>query len=140
MKINRTAAAILFTMLFIGCAATARDQGGSRELQTVSVSSFTCANPLIAQDVRNAIIGSLLDAYSVTTGEGAGVVIKGAIILAGDTSSDSNISEIKATVLRGGKIMGAVTLTRAEAALSSDASPEAMGKKIGTKIREILSR
>jgi hypothetical protein len=151
MKIIQTIAAMILSgLIFIGCSATGRVQenGGSslksHEQKSVSVSLFTCSNPGTAQDVQNAIIGSLLDSYSVTTGGEAGVVINGAIILTGDAvspeSSESNISAIKATVLINNKIAESVTLTRADAALSSDTSPEAMGRKLGMKIKDILSR
>ncbi len=143
MKIHqKITTVIVFVLLFIGCSTTGHvkeDSVGSPDTEgskTVSVSAFTCPDPLMARDVQNAIIGSLLESYTVTTDAGAGIVINGDIIL----SYQHNISEIKATVIKNRKTAEAITLTSTEAALSSDASPEAMGRKMGNKIREILSR
>ncbi|MEW6602342.1 MAG: hypothetical protein AB1499_15325, partial [Nitrospirota bacterium] len=74
MTNNSSKAVILLAILFISCSTSGQinqknsapaEAGGHK---TISVSAFTCPDPLVARSVQNAIIGSLLESLSVTVG------------------------------------------------------------------------
>jgi hypothetical protein len=142
IKNMRMSILLLCCYLFIGCATqdNARMKKESspelKDVQTISVSPFTCSDPSIARDVQNSLIGVLLDSYSVTLGPEADVVLRGTIIL----SSDNSVSEIKAHIMKNGKMIDSVIVTPSETDSSSSSSAEMMGRKTGKKVKEILSR
>ena len=143
---------IFFTVLLVGCAATGSVKTDTNELQqsndikTVSVSTFICQDHVIANNVRNMIIQSLLTSYSVVIGDEADVIIKGRIILSDDQFSTAPpgsevryISEINAQIINNNKTLDSAIITQVKAGSSTYDSPEAMGRKAGEKILEMLS-
>ncbi len=147
----------IVSFLLAGCASKGEMQKiestmPAKEVNAVSVMTFACPDALIAHNVRNAIINSLLGNYSVAIGKNADVVIKGSIKLLQDNgssgnddaasgaSSGSNISEINAEIVKNETVIESFVITKSESGTSSTDSPEDMGKKTGAKIKEILSK
>jgi membrane-associated protease RseP (regulator of RpoE activity) len=143
---------IFFIVLLVGCATTGSIQTDTGKLQklddvkTVSVLTFTCSDPGIAHNVRNMIIESLLTHYSVATGGEADVVINGTITLSNDPVSTASagqaadyVSGISAQIIKNNKILTSSAVTQVVTDSSTPDSPDVMGRKIGTKIKEILS-
>lgn len=139
MRKERFFIMLLLSFLLFGCATGGdmKKEGSApqlKDIQTVSVLTFTCTDARIAQEVRSDIIAALLSSYSVVLGEDADAVISGTITLAGDTPQ-KNISEITAHIEANRMIVDSVTVTMSEAD-----SSVSMGQKTGMKIIEKMSR
>jgi hypothetical protein len=88
----------------------------------------------------------LLPHYSVVIGGEADVVIKGNITLSNDQVSTASpgpamgyISEISAHIIKNNRILAYAAVTQVSADSSSPDTPDVMGRKIGIKIKEVLS-
>jgi hypothetical protein len=142
MKYQRLGVLIVSIVWLAGCAGTGALSKGSsgkyRNVQTVSVSTFACSDPRIAEEVKNGIIEELLGSYTVILGEGADVSIKGSISLTSSPSGNA-VSEIKAEILRDNRVTDSLSLLQSGGNGGAPASPEAMGKKIGASIHNMLS-
>jgi hypothetical protein len=142
---------IFFAVLLVGCSTsnikTDTDKlRKSHDIKMVSVLAFTCPDPVIANNVRNTIIESLLTHYSVVIGDKADVIIKGSISLANDQVSTASsvpsvdyVSEIRAQIIKNNKVMDSVIVSQASTYSPNPYSSEVMGRKIGEKIKKILS-
>ena len=128
---------ILLSVVLTSCATTgsSRKVAENRQIlksaKTVSILTFECSDPVIANEVRNKIIEVLLADYSVMTGEGADLTIKGSILL---TGTGEFISEIHSQIVNKSGILAAAYVSQE----SSPAPHDVMGRKIGSKIRDIL--
>ncbi len=100
-------------------------------VMTVSVATFTCSDPLIAQDLKNKIVESLLSHYSVIIGDNADVFITGEVTL-----RNNIVSEVKADILKDRDVLSTVSVAQSGAQHSS----EVMGRKMGEKILGVLSK
>jgi hypothetical protein len=123
-----------FIVVFITASCATRGSVGVRtyeqEIQTVSVSAFTCNNPEIAYIVQAKIIEQLLNNYTVVIGDKSDVEVKGSIELSGD-----NISAINTQIIKDGKTLLFDTMSPATAE-----SPELTGRKVGARILGFLQR
>ncbi len=153
MQIKKTMLTITFLIgLLAGCASTSSINTHTdklqkvNDIQMVSVSSFTCSDPVIADNVRNVIIESLLAHYSVVIGAEADFVVKGAITLFGNQVSRTSpktakghVSEISAQIIKDNKILDSAIVTQVITDSSTPDTPEVMGSRMGEKIKEIIS-
>lgn len=141
---------IIFIVSFLaGCSTTGsitNDTKKSNDIKMVSVLKFICTDPVIADNIRNTIIDTLLTHYSVVIGNEADVVIKGTIILSSDqvanASAGSNvdyISEIHAQIIKNNKILDSATVSQVSTKSTTPDPTEVMGRKIGEKIKTVLS-
>ncbi len=137
MKISGTMLIVfIFIFAVLGCAAKQKTTMGPSSVQsgnnikTVSVETFKCSDPLIAQNMKNKIVESLLADYSVVIGDRADVTIVGTVTL-----KNKIVSEIKAEIRSGNEVLTAVSVGQS----STDNSSEAMGMKMGEKLRNYLS-
>jgi hypothetical protein len=152
MQRTKTILIMIFSICFlVGCSTTSSIRTNTNKLQksndikTVSVLTFTCSYPDIANNVRNVIIESLLPHYSVVIGGEADVVIKGNITLSDDRvstastgSAVSYILEISAQIIKNNRILASAAVTQVSADSSDPDTPDVMGRNIGIKIKEIL--
>ena len=142
VKYQRLAVLVVFILLLAGCAGTGQISKGTsskyRNVQTISIFTFTCSDPFIAEEVKNGIIEELLGSYTVILGEGADISIKGSISLTPSASGNS-VSEIKAQILRNNMVTDSLSLLQSGGNGGAAGSPEAMGKKIGVNIHNMLS-
>jgi hypothetical protein len=149
MQGTKAAVLMIFFISFLaGCSTTGSLPTDTKELQksndikTVSVLTFTCSSPVIARDVRNVIIESLLSGYSVVIGDNADVVIRGDIILSGDqvsTASEGYVSEMRAQIIENSRILDSIVVTQVGPGSSTPEDADVMGRKMGKKIKESLS-
>ncbi len=114
------------------------DSGKSNKINTVSVFTFRCPDPVIADNVRNTIIGSLLTDYSIVIGDEADIIIKGTIVLP-DASQKSYISEINVQVIKNNRVLDTAVINQDRTGSSTPDSPEVMGGKAGAEIKKMLS-
>ena len=127
----------LFTFVLSGCAAKQNTEIGAGNIQginnikTVSVETFQCSDPEIAQDIRNKIVESLLSQYSVVIGDNADVFITGAVTL-----KNNVVSKVKAEILKDQDVLTTVSVAQSGAQDSSGV----MGNKMGEKILNVLSK
>jgi len=141
---------IFIVSFFVGCSTTGsitNDTKKSKDIKMVSVLNFKCTDPVIANNIRNTVIDSLLTHYSVVIGNEADVVINGTIILSSDqvanTSAGSSvdyISEISAQIINNNKVLDSATVSQVRTNSSTPDPTEVMGRKIGEKIKNVLSQ
>ena len=142
---------VFLISLFIGCSTTGSTKNDTdtfkelNEIKMVSVLQFICSDPVIANNVRNMIIESLLTHYSVVTDDKADVVIKGTITLSSDHvanaapgSAVGYISEIRAQIIKNSEILDSAVITQAGTHSSTPDPSEVMGRKIGEEIKKAL--
>jgi hypothetical protein len=128
---------LLFSCVLSGCASTQGTKMDAdnfeevKNVKTVSVAAFECSDPIIAQDVKNKLVESLLSRYSVVLGDNADVLITGAVTLKNDI-----VSEVKADILKDQDVLATVSVTQS----GNLNSPGVMGKKMGEKILGVLSK
>jgi PBP1b-binding outer membrane lipoprotein LpoB len=139
MRKERIFIMLLLSFLFVGCAADGDRREESitpqfKDVKTVSVLTFACPDPQIAQEVRNDIINTLLISYSVVLGEDADAVVSGTITLTED-SPQKSISAVTAHIAKNRMIVDSVTVTG-----SKENSSVSMGQKTGIKIKNLMSR
>ncbi len=126
---------VLMVFALAGCAAPpgtkldAHDFNAVRNIKTVSVATFTCSDSLIAQELKNKIVESLLSHYSVIIGDNADLFITGEITL-----KNNIVSEVKADILKDRDVLSTVSVAQS----GSQYSPGIMGKKMGEKILSVL--
>jgi len=136
-KLNMMLIAVLFIFTVAGCASKQKTTMSSdsvqpgNNIQTVSVASFKCSDPLIAQNIKSKIVEALLADYSVVIGAGADASVTGVISL-----SHNTVSEVKAKITQGNKVLTTLVVETGE----SDTTAEVVGKKMGDKINGYLSR
>ncbi len=102
---------IVFIFIVAGCTAkqevkmsSGNVQSGSN-IKTVSVATFKCSDPLVAQDIKNKIVESLLADYSVVIGDEADVSVTGVITL-----MQNSVAEVKAEIMRGNNVLTAISV------------------------------
>ena len=153
MQRTKTILTIIFLIsLFVGCSTTSSIKTDKNKLQElndtkmVSLLRFICSDPVIANNIHNIIIESLLKHYSVVIGDETDVVIKGTITLSNDQvstaspgSTVSYISEISAQIIKNNKILDSIIVTQVSTNSSTPDPPEVMGREIGEKIKKALS-
>lgn len=141
---------MFFVLLSAGCATQKstvtqiNNMKTLKDIKTVEIALFTCSNPVIAQNIRNKIIESLLTHYSISVGGDADAEIVGAIDLvknhdlaSKEIGEDEDIvSEVNAQIMINREIVTSVNVTQDNPGVPD--SSEVIGKKIGAKIREIL--
>jgi outer membrane lipoprotein SlyB len=128
---------LLFAFVLSGCAATQgtkMDADNIKEVKnvkTVSVATFKCSDPIIAQDLKNKLVESLLSNYSVVIGDNADVLITGEVTL-----KNNIVSKVKADILKDQDVLATVSVAQS----GGQNSPGVMGKKMGEKIMGVLSK
>jgi hypothetical protein len=88
----------------------------------------------------------LLTHYSVVIGNEADVVIKGTITLSSGQVANASpgstvgyISEISVQIIKNNKILDSAIVSQVSTNSSTPDPPEVMGRKIGEKIKKVLS-
>lgn len=159
MKKIKTVFSVIVLMCLSGCAAkssitTHNNIEELRDVKRVSVSTFTCSDPIIAQDIRNIIVEELLNTnLNVIIGGEADVVIEGNVTLSGDQVISGNepvsasselarnyISGIDVQLIKNRKILIYTSIFQDTAHSRIPDPPEVIGRKMGARIKEMFSR